>query len=164
MENQLWLDVLSRFTHVSTAIALMGGSIFILWVLIPSSTQLLDAEHQKLQEAVSSRWKRFIHLGILLFIASGFYNYFRAMPNHKGDGLYHALVGVKMILALGVFFIASALVGRSKGLAFVREKRVFWLRLLVTVAFVIVGISSFVKVRGPGPVKASAQVSEPQTK
>ena len=86
------------------------------------------------------------------------------MPNHKGDGLYHALVGVKMILALGVFFIASALVGRSKGLAFVREKRVFWLRLLVTVAFVIVGISSFVKVRGPGPVKTSAQVSEPQTK
>ena len=51
---------------------------------------------------------------ILLFIVSGFYNFARAIPGHKGDGLYHALLGTKILLALILFAISSALVGRSK--------------------------------------------------
>ncbi len=144
-----WIDYLSRVTHISTAIALIGGSVFTLCVLMPAAKLISEDAHAKLSQGIGARWKRFVHTGILLVLVSGFYNYFRAMPLHKGDGLYHALVGTKMLLALGVFFIASALVGRSQAFAAMRAQRGKWLAVLVLLACAIVLISSFVKVRGP---------------
>lgn len=143
-----WIDYLSRVVHISTAIAVVGGSVFMLCVLLPVLRATSDDSRSTLAQGITARWKRFVHLGILLFLASGFYNYFKAMPLHKGDGLYHALLGTKMLLALVVFFIASALVGRSPTFAAMREKRGKWLAILVLLTVVIVLISSFVKVRG----------------
>ena len=146
-----WIDYLSRVVHVATAITLVGGSVFTLCVLLPAVKSISEDAHATLSAAVSSRWKRFVHLGILLFLISGLYNYYVAIPLHKGDGLYHALLGTKMLLALGVFFIASALVGRSAAFASFRQNRGRWLSILVVLASLIVLISSFVKVRGVLP-------------
>ncbi len=143
-----YVDIVSRIVHVATAITLVGGSMFMLWVLMPSASTLSDDERGKLHTAVIGRWKRFVHIGITLFLASGLYNYVRAVPNHRGDGLYHALLGTKMLLALVVFFLAAALVGRSPGLEPIRQDREKWLKVLVSIALVIVAISGFVKVRG----------------
>ncbi len=142
------IDVLSRLVHVLTAITLVGGSFFSLWVLLPSAAKLDQGSRARLIEGIGSRWRRFVHGGVALFLISGFYNYFRAMPLHKGDGLYHMLVGSKMLLALAVFFIAAALVGRSPRLAGMRENRSWWLTILVSLSVLIVAISSFLKVRG----------------
>lgn len=145
----MWIvDVLSRIVHVATAICLVGGSVFTLAVLIPAAKALSQEAHDALAAAVASRWKRWVHLGILLFLASGFYNYMRAIGSHQGDGLYHALLGTKMLLALGVFFIASALVGRSPKLEPMRQAKAKWLTILVLLATLIVCLSGFVKVRG----------------
>lgn len=142
------IDVISRFVHVITAVTLVGGSFFSLWVLFPSVGNFDDASRARLLEGLSSRWRRCVHVGVALFLISGFYNYFKAIPLHRGDGLYHMLVGIKMLLALGVFFISAALVGRSPGLARMRDNRHWWLTMLVSLAVLIVAISSFLKVRG----------------
>jgi uncharacterized membrane protein len=142
------IDIISRIVHVGTAITLVGGSVFTAFVLLPSANELPDEAHRQLAAAVKSRWKRFVHIGILLFLVSGFYNYIQAIPNHKGDGLYHGLVGTKMILALVVFFIAAALVGRSEKLEPIRQNKAKWIKILVLLAAIIVAISGFVKVRG----------------
>ena len=143
-----FIDIISRIVHVGTAITLVGGSIFTAFVLIPSANEIDDEAHQKLAAAVTSRWKRFVHAGIALFLLSGFYNYYRAIPKHDGDGLYHALIGTKILIALGVFFLAAALVGRSQKLQPIRDRRAKWLKVLITLAAVIIVISGFVKVRG----------------
>lgn len=143
-----WIDVISRITHVSTAIALVGGSVFTLLVLMPSAKLLTDEQHAVLAEAVTGRWKKFVHLGIALFLISGLYNYSQAIPLHKGDGPYHMMLGIKMLLALVVFFFASALVGRSQKLAGIRANRKRWLTVVVAIAAVIVAISGYAKVRG----------------
>ena len=144
MEGQQWLDWVSRFTHVATAITLIGGSVFTAFVLLPAAQKLDSSSHDTLAGAVAARWKRFVHVGILLFLISGFYNYIRAIDSHRGDGLYHALLGTKMLLALGVFFLASALVGRSAKLEGIRQNRAKWLRVLILIATIIVAISGFV--------------------
>lgn len=145
----MWIvDVLSRIVHVGTAITLVGGSVFTLFVLMPSAKQLSDESHDQLAADVKGRWKRFVHFGVMLFLLSGFYNYIRAIPMHRGDGLYHALIGTKMLLALFVFFLAAAMVGRSEKLEPIRRKRATWLKVLVLLAATIVAISGFVKVRG----------------
>jgi uncharacterized membrane protein len=142
------LDVISRIVHVFTAITLVGGSVFMAFVLGPSADELGEETHNKLREQVMKRWKKFVHGGIGLFLLSGFYNYIVMIPLHKGDKLYHPLVGTKILLAFGIFFIASALVGRSKTFEGMRAQRAKWLKILVLLAAIVVSISGFVKVRG----------------
>lgn len=148
MDFEFALAVLSRIVHVTTAIVLIGGSIFTLMVLLPAGRQIDEGSRAQLLTAVIGRWKRFVHLGILLFLASGIYNYMLAIPQHRGDGPYHAIMGTKMLLALVVFFIAAALVGRSAKLEAVRRRRSGWLSALTIIALVIVAISGFLKIRG----------------
>lgn len=161
MDPQLLIDTLSRIVHVSTAIVLVGGSTFMAFVLLPTAEQLDNAQHEKLRGLIQGKWKRFVHLGILLFLVTGFYNFYRQLPLHKGDSLYHALLGTKILLALGLFFIASALVGRSKTFEGMRANRAKWLRLLVLLAAVIVAMSSFVKVRGAKPTAEQSVSANP---
>lgn len=154
------LDILSRIVHVGTAITLVGGSVFTLLVLMPSAKELPDAEHEQLAAAIKSRWKRFVHIGVTLFLVSGLYNYVRAIPNHRGDSLYHAMLGTKMLLALVVFFLAAALVGRSEKLEPIRRQKGKWLKVLVILAAIIVAISGFVKVRGiPNSTNGEASIA-----
>ncbi|TWU42390.1 hypothetical protein [Novipirellula artificiosorum] len=141
------LDVLSRIVHVGTAITLVGGSAFMLFVLMPAAKQINDGEHQRLSRLVIGRWKRFVHVGILLFLLSGIYNYCRAFSKHEGDGIYHGLIGVKILVALAIFFLASALVGSSTKLEGIRKNRAKWLGLMVLLAAIVVAISGFLKVR-----------------
>ncbi len=142
------IDVLSRVVHVGTAMALVGGSLFMAVILLPSLGVLTEQSRQDLVGSVRDRWRRFVHGGIGLFVVSGFYNYFRAMPSHKGDGLYHALVGIKVLLAMVVFFLATVMVGRSSNFNSLRVNPGKTLRLMLFLSLVIIFISGFVKVRG----------------
>jgi uncharacterized membrane protein len=141
-----WIDVVSRVLHVSTAILLLGGSLFSLLVLRPVMANQSSNLPDSLAESLRNRWKRWVHTGIALFLVTGFYNYFRAMPLHKGDGLYHALVGTKILVALFVFFLASVLVGRSPRFEHWRRDVSWPLALLCLLGLGIVIISGFVKV------------------
>jgi len=153
----------SRFLHIATAIVLIGGTTALRFAVLPA----LSGQPPELTQAIRGRWRMFVHIGIAIFIATGFYNYGYVMVSgsHKGDGLYHALVGIKMMLAFGVFFLASVLVGRSEGTQKFRDEHTKWMTILLLIAFVIIGISSFVKVRGipapaaaePDPVNESAE-------
>lgn len=141
------IDVASRIFHILTAIVLLGGSTFMLLVLLPELKAADDSLRSHMVTNLRNRWRKLVHPGIALFLITGFYNYFRAMPNHKGDGLYHALIGTKIILALGVFFLASVLVGRSATFEGMRANNSKWLALMCLLGLVIVAMSGFVKVK-----------------
>jgi uncharacterized membrane protein len=149
MELMDLVNVTSRWLHVSTAIVLVGGTVFIRFVLTPNAEQLPQAEHDRLRELVTGSWRKVVRAGIALFLLTGLYNYVAvAIPKHHGDKLYHALMGIKILAAFGVFFLAEALVGRSAAFAALRQNRKTWLLVLVVVAFAIVAISSLLRVRG----------------
>jgi len=151
MDSLIVIDVVSRIVHLLTAVSLVGGSLFLALVLGPALRSLNSSTAADVGTAVGGRWKMWVHGGIALFLLSGFYNYIRAMPGHKGDGLYHALVGTKILLAFGVMVIASGLVGRSKAFQFMRDGRGLWQMVLIFLAVVVIAISGFVKVRGNSP-------------
>jgi uncharacterized membrane protein len=143
MDADFVLALVSRWIHVGTAIVLVGGTSFMKLVVAPS----LQGQSPDLMTAIRGRWKKFIHGGIALFLITGFFNYFRAMPDHKGDGLYHGMIGTKIILALVVFFFASVLVGRSPGTQKFRDNSGKWMTVVLLLSALIVAISVFVKVR-----------------
>jgi len=153
------VDILSRWVHVGTAIVILGGSVFMRFVLMPAAAQLPDEEHQALRERVMGRWRKFIMAGIMLLLLSGFYNYIAiAIPAHKGQqGPYHMLMGIKILLAFVVFFFASALAGRSKGLEPIRQNAGRWLAVTILLSAVVVAIAGYLKVA----VKGAPPVEEP---
>ncbi len=158
-DNMLAVDVLSRVLHVGTAIVLVGGTVFMRCVLMQAAAGLPEAEHNALRQRLLGRWKRVVHAGIGLLLLSGLYNYMQAIPKHRGDGLYHGLLGTKMLLALAVFFLAAALVGRSEAFERMRQNRAKWMGVVIVLASLIVVISGFVKVRGPnGKSNSEAEV------
>jgi uncharacterized membrane protein len=140
------VDVISRIGHVGAAIVLLGGAVFSRFVLLPSAADLPDLDHDKLRAGVLGRWKKVVHGGIALLLLTGFYNFFRALPGHKGQPLYHSLIGTKIILAFGIFFIASALVGRSSAATAMRKHAKFWVGVIVLFGAMIVAISGYAKV------------------
>jgi uncharacterized membrane protein len=143
------LNVVSRWIHIATAIVVVGGTVFMRFVLLPAAESLPQAEHEQLRGRVMARWKLFVMAGIALFLLSGFYNYVAvSIPKHHGDKAYHALMGTKILIAFGVFFLASVLVGRSARFEPLRRERKKWLLILLALAFTIVLISSFLKVTG----------------
>lgn len=154
MEVSLLISILMRWIHVITAITILGGSIYTRFVLMPAVATLPDAEHQALRSRLTATWKKFVMGGILLFLVSGFYNYIVvAIPQHKGDGLYHALMGIKILISLAVFFLASALVGRSAGLEPIRANARKWLTVTILLSLIVVCIAGYLKVaRGGKPL------------
>ena len=158
----LALFTITRVLHIATAIVLVGGTFFVRFVLLPAaSANLPDDLHAKLRGAITATWKKIVHLGIALFIISGGINYYRviAAGTHKGDALYHALLGTKIILALVVFFIASALVGRSAAFEGMRRNPRRWLMVNLLLAGVIVAVSGFLKVRDVPAAKPGAAIT-----
>lgn len=142
----LALQLIFRWIHIGSAITVVGGTVFMLFVLLPAAKEILDEEHLKLRAAVLKRWKWFVHFGIALFLVSGLYNYIKVMaPLHKGDGLYHALMGVKMLLAMGVFGLAEVLVGRSKLAEKLRQNASKFLTINLVLAAIIVMLSGFLR-------------------
>lgn len=146
------LPLIFRWLHIGPAIVLVGGTAFMLFVLLPAAKEISDEEHVKLRAAVLKRWKRFVHGGIALFLISGFYNYIAVQaPLHRGDGLYHALMGIKMLMAMGVFALAEIMVGRSKLADQLRQNASKFLAINLTLAVAILLMSGFLKTRGiPG--------------
>lgn len=159
------INVLSRWVHVGTAIVLIGGMAFQRFVLLPSAAELPDAEHDKLRTAVMGRWKKFVHIGIGLFLLTGFYNYL-GVPTPAAEPirwkLYHPLVGTKILLALALFAMSSGMVGRSNAFAGLRANPKRTLTIMLTLAAIIIGISGFLKVGGAKAMRAKISVSNPE--
>lgn len=148
-----FLPIISRILHVTTAIVIVGGTAFLRLVLMPSAVATLtDDEHVRLRQQLIGRWKKFIHGGIALFLATGLFNYWQAIVAIQASGvrdpLYHGLMGTKILLAVVIFFIASALVGRSARFETMRQKAKFWLMVNLALALCIVAMSGYLKVRG----------------
>lgn len=158
MDPMIILDIISRWIHVGAAIVLLGGAVFMRYVLMPSASATLgDAEHDSLRTQLLGRWKKYVMVGITLLLLSGFYNYIAvAIPQHKGEGLYHGLMGTKILLALAVFFLASALTGRSPKFEGLRQNRARWLSVLILLAALVVAIAGALKLGISRPVSPAA--------
>ena len=143
--------LLSRWTHILFAIVAIGGACFMRFVLNGAAVEALDETGRTaLHQAVVKRWKRWVMISIALLLASGFYNYLVVTrAQHAGQALYHALFGVKFLLALSVFTLASALTGRAKLFNRVRERGPLWLGVLVALAVLVVLIAGVMKLIPP---------------
>ena len=146
------LALVSRWLHILAAMAAVGGTIFIRFALQPTLATLPEPERRTLHESLRARWSKVVMAAIALLLLSGLYNFIViARGLSKTDALssikpmYHALFGVKFLLALGIFFIASALVGRSAAFEKVRANARLWATVNIVLAVILVCLSGFMR-------------------
>lgn len=127
-------------------IVAIGGTFFIRAVLAPAAKRGLSEEaHAGLAPILMQRWARVVHVCILTLILSGTYNTIVQFPRHAGQPLYHALWGIKVLLAMAVFFVATAITGKSPAFEGLRRRRMMWMAVNVALAGAIVLISNVLK-------------------
>jgi len=155
MPPELILPLIARWIHILSAIAAIGAPFFVRFVLIPSAAKVLnDDQHQQLRDAINARWKHIVYLLITLFILTGLYMFAVPVRVPREGGvlvtarwkdfsptdqrIYQAIFGIKMIAALGIFFLASALSGRTKALEAIRKHRKIFLSMLLMLGIIAV--------------------------
>ncbi len=117
------VGILSRWAHVSSVIVLLGGSLFA-WLAAADG-----------QGVAWDRWRKLVLPAALLAVASGLYNLIAKTATPPG---YHAMFGIKMLLALHV--LAVAVVAANPAMQSAKRKRL--LGGVVTSGFVTVLLSA----------------------
>lgn len=157
------IALLGRVMHIWAAMAAVGGMIFLRIALLPAAATLADPARAALQDAVRRRWAKVVMMSISMLIVSGLYNFIKFFlaskewPEAWKNGpahVYQALFGVKILLALVIFFISSTQVGRSPALARFRENAKFWITLNLALALVLVVLSGELRLLHGGPPAA----------
>lgn len=150
------IGLISRWLHILAAITAVGGTIFMRLALVPSISVLPDEQRKSLHGEIRSRWSKLIMASILFLIVSGLYNYIMLVRAARGwptelPALYHPLFGAKFVLALGVFFMASALSGRGAATEKFRQNAKYWMTVNLILAVAIVCISGYMRMMHTGP-------------
>ena len=140
------IALVSRWMHILAAITAVGGTIYMRVAMVPAADAISDDQRRHLQESLRSLWAIPIHAAILFLVISGFYNLVLIETRYEVPPLYHALFGIKFLLALAIFYIAVTLSGRSKPAQRMRENARFWLTLNMVLAVVLVCISGTLRI------------------
>jgi uncharacterized membrane protein len=163
------LGLIFRWLHILAAMAAVGGPMFIRWALLPTADALPDAAHRSLNEGIRLRWASVVRIAIMFLLLSGVYNlmaFERASRTwgqawHDGPArLYHVLLVIKLLLALGIFFLASVLTGRSPAMARFRENAKFWVTVNLALGILLVGVSSQMRMMHVGPTPPPTPIKQ----
>ncbi len=157
------LPLISRWVHIGSAVLVSGTLLFYALAYVPIAQKVLDEEtRERLREPIMRRMKLWLHPPIILFLASGFYNYIAVTaPNHEGQGLYHALFGIKFLLAILVFALMLILTSTMKWSEKLRAKTSLW-QVLIVALIAVIAIAGVMKVmpHAEGETTASEQIDE----
>lgn len=92
-----------RWVHLASMAALVGGIVYARFVMIPAAGSLSPEARAALDEHAATRFRPAVFLALAGLVISGIFNYL-SKPGHTVR--YHALFGVKMLLAMHVFAVA----------------------------------------------------------
>lgn len=147
MTPETFLILLARWLHILSAALAIGVPIYARFVLMPAMSVLDEEPRSRLKEALARRWRVIVYVLITIFLATGFYNFlgphahwrqFEALDLRRR---YHLYFGIKLVVALVMFFLSSALAGRSAKLEFIRANARMWLMVLVLLGLFMIVIS-----------------------
>ena len=153
--------LLLRWAHILAAIVAMGGLVFARFALLPALAEVDASTRDKIHDGIRRRWLPWVIGAITLLLASGLANFLLFNGRVKAEGWadgqwmrqtsYHALFGAKFLLAMAVFYFASAIVGRGEGTQWVRNDRAKWLSVTLGLMLAVVLLSSWMRQLHTGP-------------
>ena len=140
------LTLISRWLHIVSVVVVIGGAVFMRFALMPAAHSVLpDDLHDKLRSRLMARWKRVVHVCVAILIVTGSFNFYLTFHDNVKPIPYHPILGVKLIGAAVVFFLAIALTGSSPGFSKLRQESGKWMSVQIALAAVIILLSGLMK-------------------
>lgn len=135
------LNIVMRIVHIGSAIALLGGAIFFLVVMLPAVRVLDEGLRGSILQVARKRFYRITHPALLLLIITGFYNFLTNMDVYRlAPKAIHGLIGTKILLAL---VITGIIFAQSFGLLKGCPSR--WAKVNVTLGIVIIILAAIAR-------------------
>ena len=160
MEPIELLNLVARWLHILAAITAVGGIIFARFVVLPSLDTLPADERGTLHAEMRARWSKIVAGAIGFLLLSGLYNIAMTSIQYRMPPWYNILFGVKFMLALVIFAVASLLSGKSPAAENVRRHLRFWLNLNIVLAVLVVCLSGVLRTAEKIPKEAAATTQE----
>lgn len=145
MDAQYVLGLVFRWLHILAAITAVGGAFFARFVVFPALDPLPSDQRAGLHAAMRARWSKIVAAAIAFLLVSGLYNFLMIVVEYTLPRWYHPLFGVKFLLALAIFAIASLLAGKSPAAESLRKNARAWLNLNIVLAVLVVCISGVLR-------------------
>ena len=135
---------LVHWIHLAAATTIIGGSIYAYLAVRPNLSA--SDEDTKSRWGAPKPWRIAVHASIFLLLVTGLVNLmWVGIPKGKEASGYHAIFGIKFLIAFVVFFLVSLAAGRSERAARLRESSPkMWIGLLLCGLLVLL-LSSVLK-------------------
>lgn len=150
-----YLDLVLRWVHILSVIGLVGGTFFLHFVWLPSTSGMSSEERESSFASLRAPWARIVMMTTMFLLVSGLWNAVRFIVRYEflSPG-YHGLVLVKLILGFVLFFFAARISGRSAKAVQFRENIGKWLNVCTIISVLLVGTAGYMKLidRTPKPV------------
>ena len=142
------VDGVVQWLHILAAALAVGGVFFLRFVLCPSLKSLppdqRGAEPQVLSP-VARRFKMVVHSSIAVLILTGVYRLIQTLPLVREWKSYHAVLGIKLLLALALFTIAIALTLPGSQPNYFQRNRDRWLSFNFILGALILLLSAILR-------------------
>lgn len=143
IDGALAFRVVMRVMHILSAVILVGGLFYqrsVLWDLDPEAR--FGGNRQV--------WARWVGLVSLSLLVSGIFNFMLILNASKDAGTplpatYHALFGIKVLLALVVMLFASVLSGKTPVAVRFRQQMGKWLNVTWSAALTIIILAAMLR-------------------
>lgn len=136
--------ILSRLFHTTCAATLLGGAVYLRFVLAPAGAGG-DTEDVCFAGRRSA-WAACVGVSTALLLVSGLYNFVViVMSNQDLPSPYHAVFGVKFLLAFVVFAIMALLAGKSQTALRVRANMRLWLNVALAVTLAVFALGAVLR-------------------
>ncbi len=155
------LNLVSRWLHILAAITAVGGTVFARFVVVPSLEPLSPDERSALHAAMRARWSKIVAAAIGFLLISGLYTVGYISIKYQLPRWYHPVFGVKFLLALGIFMIASLLSGKTPAADNLRRHLKLWLNVNIVLAVLVVCLSGVLRSADRIPKQPAAESSAP---
>jgi uncharacterized membrane protein len=97
------INIVMRWLHISSAVTLIGGTLYARLVLAPRLQAVSSETRDSLDSAAAAGFRPLVFAAIGGLLISGLYNVF-SNPGHTAR--YHMMLGIKILLALHVFAVS----------------------------------------------------------
>jgi uncharacterized membrane protein len=145
LDGMFWLLLASRVLHILGAIVLVGGLFYLRMVIAPTFSATSKPATDAWFGGRRAAWAKWVGIATLVLIVTGFFNYIEIVNANDLVASYHMMVGIKILVALMLIFLASLLAGRSALADQLRERMKFWLGVCLLLGILVVILGSVLR-------------------
>ncbi len=156
MSHHLFWNILMRWTHISSAVLLIGAVAFMRLFRVPAMAAMPAEQQRELWNRINKPWRMALGIAILAQIGSGIYWLMVVIDTPEKTPVWQMIFGIKMLAAFFFFFLISVLAGRAPMFERFRRENRRWLGITLILGAIIIACAAALYLMPDRPIKAPA--------